>query len=60
MGNPLGVFVSALLMLVLPEKLQSIQEYRFLLYAVLVILILLYRPAGLLPRRPRKYLPATQ
>lgn len=59
-GNPLGVFVSALLMLVLPEKLQSIQEYRFLLYAVLVILILLYRPAGLLPRRPRKYLPATQ
>lgn len=57
-GNPLGVFVSALLMLVLPEKLQAIQEYRFLLYAVLVILILLYRPAGLLPRQPRKYLPA--
>jgi ABC-type branched-subunit amino acid transport system permease subunit len=57
-GNPLGVFVAALLMLVLPEKLQAIQEYRFLLYAVLVILILLYRPAGLLPRQPRKYLPA--
>jgi ABC-type branched-subunit amino acid transport system permease subunit len=43
---------------VLPEKLQAIQEYRFLLYAVLVILILLYRPAGLLPRQPRKYFPA--
>jgi len=54
-GNPLGAILAALLLLVLPEKLQAIQEYRFLLYAVLVILILLYRPQGLLPRRPREY-----
>jgi ABC-type branched-subunit amino acid transport system permease subunit len=46
-----------LLLLVLPEKLQVIQEYRFLLYAVLVMLILLYRPDGLLPRRLRDYFP---
>jgi len=57
-GNALGVFVAAALMLVLPEKLQAVQEYRFLLYAVLVILILLYRPAGLLPRAARRYFPA--
>jgi ABC-type branched-subunit amino acid transport system permease subunit len=44
-------------MLVLPEKLQFIQEYRFLLYAVLVILILLFRPMGLLPRQVRVYFP---
>jgi ABC-type branched-subunit amino acid transport system permease subunit len=56
-GNPLGVIVAALLLLVLPEKLQVIQEYRFLLYALLVILILLYRPEGLLPRRLREYFP---
>jgi ABC-type branched-subunit amino acid transport system permease subunit len=56
-GNPLGVILAALLLLVLPEKLQVIQEYRFLLYAILVILILLYRPDGLLPRRLREYLP---
>jgi len=54
-GNPLGAILAALLLLVLPEKLQAIQEYRFLLYAVLVILILLYRPQGLLPRRQREY-----
>ena len=57
LGNPLGVIVAALLLLVLPEKLQVIQEYRFLLYALLVILILLFRPEGLLPRRLREYLP---
>ena len=57
LGNPLGVIPAALLLLVLPEKLQVIQEYRFLLYAVLVILILLYRPDGLLPRRLRDYFP---
>ncbi len=56
-GNPLGVILAALLLLVLPEKLQVIQEYRFLLYALLVILILLFRPEGLLPRRLREYFP---
>lgn len=56
-GNPLGVILAALLLLVLPEKLQVIQEYRFLLYALLVILILLFRPDGLLPRRLREYFP---
>jgi ABC-type branched-subunit amino acid transport system permease subunit len=40
---------------VLPEKLQVIQEYRFLLYALLVIGILLFRPQGLLPRALRTY-----
>jgi ABC-type branched-subunit amino acid transport system permease subunit len=57
LGNPLGVILAALLLLVLPEKLQVIQEFRFLLYALLVILILLFRPEGLLPRRLREYFP---
>jgi ABC-type branched-subunit amino acid transport system permease subunit len=55
LGNPLGVIPAALLVVVLPEKLQLIQEYRFLLFAVLVMLILIYRPDGLLPRRLREY-----
>jgi ABC-type branched-subunit amino acid transport system permease subunit len=55
LGNALGVIPAALLLLVLPEKLQMIQEYRFLLYALLVIAILLFRPQGLLPRRLRTY-----
>lgn len=59
LGNLLGVIPAALLLIVLPEKLQILQEYRFLLYAVLVILILLYRPEGLVPRRLRSYFPGT-
>lgn len=54
-GNPLGVIPATLLVVVLPEKLQLIQEYRFLLFALLVMLILIYRPDGLLPRRLREY-----
>jgi ABC-type branched-subunit amino acid transport system permease subunit len=56
-GNPWGVVVAAVIVIVVPEKLQIIQEYRFLLYALMVILILLFRPEGLLPRHLRRYLP---
>jgi ABC-type branched-subunit amino acid transport system permease subunit len=56
-GNPWGLSVAAAIVLMLPEKLQFIQEYRLLLYAVLVILILLFRPGGLMPRQVRDYLP---
>ena len=57
MGNPVGALAAATLVLVLPEKLQVIQEYRFLLFSGFVILVLLFRPEGLLPRRLREYLP---
>jgi ABC-type branched-subunit amino acid transport system permease subunit len=55
LGNPVGLIPAALIVLVLPEKLQFIQEYRFLLYAALVIAILLFRPDGLLPRKTRLF-----
>jgi ABC-type branched-subunit amino acid transport system permease subunit len=54
-GNAWGVVVAAFIVVILPEKLQIIQEYRFVLYASLVILILLFRPQGLLPRPLRDY-----
>ncbi len=46
-GNPWGLIVATFIVVVVPEKLQTIQEYRFLLYALLVIGVLLFRP-----RRP--------
>jgi ABC-type branched-subunit amino acid transport system permease subunit len=57
LGNPWGLTVATAIVLILPEKLQFIQEYRLLLYAALVILILLFRPGGLMPRQVRSYLP---
>jgi ABC-type branched-subunit amino acid transport system permease subunit len=56
-GNPWGVAVAAAFVVIMPEKFQVIQEYRFALYAGLVILILLFRPDGLLPRQLRTYVP---
>jgi ABC-type branched-subunit amino acid transport system permease subunit len=56
-GNPWGLVVATVIVVVVPEKLQTIQEYRFLLYALLVIVVLLFRPEGLLPRPVRRYFP---
>lgn len=56
-GNPWAIVPAAAIVLILPEKLQSIQEYRFMLYALVVLLILLFRPDGLFPRRLRAMFP---
>ncbi len=56
-GNPWGVIVATIIVVVVPEKLQVIQEYRLLLFAALVIAVLLVRPEGLLPRPVRRYFP---
>jgi len=57
LGSAWGMILAAAIVVVLPEKLQVIQEYRFLLFSVVVILILLFRPSGLIPRRARVYFP---
>jgi len=53
-GNRWGVLPAALIVVLLPEKLQFIQEYRFLLFSILVIIILVAWPDGLIARRLRK------
>lgn len=52
-GNRWGVLPAALIVVLLPEKLQFIQEYRLLLYALVVIVILVVQPDGLVARRVR-------
>ncbi|HEY2028320.1 MAG TPA: hypothetical protein VGH20_03835, partial [Myxococcales bacterium] len=54
MGNPRGLAVAAAIVIVVPEKLQVIQEYRFLLFSALVVAVLVFKPAGLLPRPMRR------
>jgi ABC-type branched-subunit amino acid transport system permease subunit len=56
-GNSWGVIAATLIVVLIPEKLQAIQEYRLLIYAALVIAVLLFRPQGLLPRPVRRYFP---
>jgi ABC-type branched-subunit amino acid transport system permease subunit len=54
LGSPWGLSLATAIVILLPEKLQIIQEYRFLMFAALVVLTLLFRPAGLLPRPLRR------
>ena len=60
MGNPWGLIVATAILVIVPEKLQVIQEYRFLLFGAMVMLMLLFRPEGLLPRPLRTYFPGWQ
>ncbi|HEY6004770.1 MAG TPA: branched-chain amino acid ABC transporter permease [Anaeromyxobacter sp.] len=53
-GNAWGLVLASFIVVVVPEKLQAIQEYRFLLFAALVVLVLVFRPSGLVPRALRR------
>lgn len=57
MGSLWGTALAAAIVVLLPEKLQVLQEYRFLLFSVMVIAMLLFRPQGLLPRGVRRFVP---
>jgi branched-chain amino acid transport system permease protein len=48
-----GVALAALLLVGLPELLQEFQQFRFLIYGVLLILMMLKRPEGFIPSRRR-------
>jgi ABC-type branched-subunit amino acid transport system permease subunit len=54
-GNIRGVLLATVFVVVIPEKFQIIQEYRYLIYSALVLLMIVFRPVGLLPRKPRVY-----
>jgi ABC-type branched-subunit amino acid transport system permease subunit len=54
-GNRWGVLIATIIVILLPEKLQFIQEYRLLLFACVIIGLLIVRPAGLLARRVRVF-----
>ncbi|MFM1768607.1 MAG: hypothetical protein RJA22_1136 [Verrucomicrobiota bacterium] len=47
MGRTIGVVLAAVLLTVLPEALRGFSEYRMIVYALLIILMMLLRPQGL-------------
>ena len=44
-----GIAVGSLVLIGVPELLREFSEYRYLFYGILLILMTLYRPAGLIP-----------
>lgn len=47
MGRTVGVISAAILLTLMPEFLREFSEYRMIIYAMLIILLMLLRPAGL-------------
>ena len=47
MGSTLGVVLAAFVLTVAPELLRSFAEYRVLLYGMLMVLMMIWRPRGL-------------
>lgn len=54
MGSIPGVVVGALILIGLPELLREFQEYRLLMYGILLIMMMLVRPEGFIPEARRK------
>jgi len=58
MGSQLGVVLAAILLTVLPEVARGLSEYRMLAFGLVMVLMMLWRPQGLLPvSRPAVELP---
>lgn len=61
MGSTLGVVIAAIVLTVLPELLRDVQQYRMIIYALLLIIMMLLRPQGLfgikLERKKKKIIP---
>ena len=49
MGNMKGVVIGALVISLLPEILRDLAEYRYLMFGVLLVGVMVFRPPGLWP-----------
>jgi ABC-type branched-subunit amino acid transport system permease subunit len=55
MDNVFGVIFGAVLLTLLPEKFRLFDEFRLLMFGIIVISTLVFRPQGLFPQKLRRY-----
>jgi|LSQX01.1.fsa_nt_gb branched-chain amino acid transport system permease protein len=48
MGSITGSIIASFVLVALPEMLRALSEYRLIIYSLLLIIMMLFRPAGLL------------
>ncbi|MCQ9616331.1 high-affinity branched-chain amino acid ABC transporter permease LivM [Paenalcaligenes niemegkensis] len=54
MGSQIGVILAAILLTVVPEVARGFAEYRMLVFGLVMVLMMIWRPQGLLPvKRPQ-------
>jgi branched-chain amino acid transport system permease protein len=54
MGNIPGVIAGALVLKGLPEVLRQLEDYRVMVFGALLVVMMLWRPSGLIPSSRRK------
>jgi branched-chain amino acid transport system permease protein len=54
MGTVMGVLVGATILKLLPEKLREVSEYRLLVFGLLLVVMMRFRPEGLVPSKRRQ------
>lgn len=54
MGSIPGVIVGAFVLVGMPELLREFTEYRFLMYGILLIIMMLFKPEGFIPDVTRR------
>ena len=55
MGSILGVIIASLALKLLPEYLRAFAEYRMLVFGAVMVLMMIFRPQGLISDMRRKY-----
>jgi branched-chain amino acid transport system permease protein len=55
MGSNWGVILGAAFLVLLPEYMRAFSEYRMILFAAAMVLMMVFRPQGMIPARSKQY-----
>jgi branched-chain amino acid transport system permease protein len=55
MGSTSGVVVGAFIIVLLPEYLRAFSEYRMLIYGAVLVLMMVFRPNGIIQKVRKSY-----
>src|SRR5919106_1516882 len=54
MGSIAGAIIGATVVVLLPEVFRGFEDYRFFVFGLVIVLMMIFRPQGLLPSKRRK------
>ncbi len=55
MGSIVGVVVAAMILILAPEYLRAFSEYRMLIFGAIMVIMMIFRPQGLVTGERRRY-----
>ncbi|MBD5641020.1 MAG: high-affinity branched-chain amino acid ABC transporter permease LivM [Desulfovibrio sp.] len=55
MGSITGVIIAAIILIMAPEYLRAFSEYRMLIFGAIMVIMMIFRPQGLMSGERRKY-----